>query len=213
VDREVERRKPPERLRVVGVTPEHRAHAAAVEQRAESAVDVRSGRLLFDEHRAGRGDGSFAVGVTTLCSRRAELSEENVGPAAQPSRQPSEERQDPLVGGAIRPRRVTRISVHRQKVADLGGLARAEVSVLLEVFHVEPQRDERVGVGAADGVRHSQKPLTGAGLVGGDYAVRVFVSEVQRPQRSVPRERTRDLTRERRLRADNRCVGVPAREA
>ena len=103
--------------------------------------------------------------------------------------------------------------MHLQKVADLGCLARAERSVLLEVFHVEPQRDERAGVGAADGVRHSQEPLTGVGLVGGDYAVRVFVSEVPCPQGPVPGKRTRDLTRERRLRPDNRRIGVPAREA
>ena len=112
MDREVERGKPPDRLRVVGITPKHRARAAAFEQGAEGPVDVRSGRLLFYERRAGRGEGSFAVGVATLSGRHSELSEEDVGPAAQPSGQPRKEWQDPLVGGAVRPSGVTRVSVH-----------------------------------------------------------------------------------------------------
>ena len=82
MDREVERRKPPDGLRVVRITPKHRAHAAALEQRAEGAVDVRSRRLLFDERGAGSVDGSVTGGRTASFGWHAELGEEHVGSAA-----------------------------------------------------------------------------------------------------------------------------------
>src|SRR5581483_12341189 len=106
------------------------------------------------------------------------------------------EREQSLVGGTVRPGRVDRIAVHRQKVTGGGNVARPEPAILLDVLHVQPDGEQRRLVRASD--RRSEAGEPCARRRGGRWAhtVGVLVAEVPRPERLMTRKRSRSLRRE-----------------
>jgi hypothetical protein len=101
----------------------------------------------------------FTAGATAV-RRKTELREQNFATLAKPARQTGEERQQPVVSWAVSPVRIDRIAVHREEVAAHRRLVRPEPPVLFEVFHMQPDRDERLPVDAAYGGRDAGEPLT-----------------------------------------------------
>ena len=171
----------------------------------EHPPDVLCGLGFLDQRRgAGRPRlVALAVGGET------ELREEHVGAASKPSRDAREERHQRLVGAAPRPPRIDRVPVHREEVARLRGLVRPQPAILLQVLHVDPDRDLGGAVGRADRRRHPRQPSPRELAIGGNDAVRVLVAQIPRPQCRVSGERVRDPARQQRLRLHDMVVQVP----
>ena len=162
-------------------------------------------------HPRRRAAGSCRL--PARCGRQPEFREHHVGPTSEPAGDPREERHQVRVGRPVRPRRVDRVAVHREEVARFGGLRRTEAPILLQILHVDADRDRRLGVGRADRAGRSREPSSRVLPIGRDRAVGVLVTQVPGPQRRVAGERRRRLTRQPRLGARDVGVRVPIAHA
>src|SRR5262245_26111468 len=133
VGRKIEGRERVEFGRVVGEAPQERSGAACLAEAVDCSARVGGGRGLADKKRA--------LEVAEVCRWQAELFEEDWGTAREPAGDLGEEGQQLVVGGPGRPVGIDRVAVHRDELAPAGGFGRADPAILLEVFHVDADRE------------------------------------------------------------------------
>ena len=200
--RTIERRLGPDRPVVVGVAPHQAADGPCRVKTRIRTLDVARG-LIFGQER-----GSTFRFRVTVPRRRAEFGEQHV-PAAQPTRDGGEECDELRIGRPAAPRRVDRVAMHGDDIADPRRLGRSDTPVVLEVLHVQAQRDPARSVGRSD--RPSDPLQPAHSIVRGrrHAAVRVLVAKIPSPEGRVSGESAGALAREERLRLEDEGIHVP----
>src|SRR5437899_379433 len=198
----IERRLGPDRPVIVGVAPHQATDRARGVEARERVFEVPRCLVLGQE---GRGALSFGI---VIARGRAELGEEDI-PPAQPTRDVSEEGDELRVGRPSAPWRVDRVPMHAEDVADPRGLGWPDPSIILEVLHVQPERDRARSVGGSDGPDDSLEPAHAVLGARRHAAVRVLIAKIPRPQGGMCCESAGALAREQSLRLEDERVHVP----
>ena len=103
--------------------------------------------------------------------------------------------------------------MHRDDLAPSGGLGGADLAFLLEIFHVDADRERSAWIVSPDRAGHALKPLLAGGMVRWNRAVRVLVAEIPRPHPGVAGQGGRGGGRQAFLGSNDRGVGVPIADA
>ena len=204
VRRVVERRLGPDPLRVVGEAPDQTADRPCRVHRREGSLDVLARDLLVEKPVAPE-----VIGLAVVRSGRcAEFREEHVASAELP-RHGSEKAKERRVRRTGRPRAVHRVAMHTQDVADARRFSRPDAAILLEIFHVKPERQMAARVAASDCLGHPLEPADAELPRRRNAAVGVLVPEIPSPKRWMSSERPSALACQKRLRPTDLVVRVP----
>src|SRR4029079_16098526 len=111
------------------------------------------------EQRAGvLPPGRLAGRIAPSIRGQAKLREQHVTSTGEPARDIGQERQEVLSRRTVCPAGIDGIAVHREDVAYLGGLTWPEHAIVLQVFHVQANREPGVRVGRANGGGDTAQP-------------------------------------------------------
>src|SRR4029079_3525819 len=162
------------------------------------------------EQRAGvLPPGRLAGRIAPSIRGQAKLREQHVASTGEPACDIGQERKEVLIRRTVCPAGIDGIAVHREDVAYLGGLTWPEHAIVLQVFHVQANREPGVRVGRANGGGDPTQPPTRRRVGRRYHAVRVLVPQVPHPDGFVASQGSGCLGRKQGLRSGDERVRVP----